>query len=324
MKDYGHYGPHSANDRPRRRADWKPLFEEYILTARFEEWTLAGTSPRRTVQTCEYNSVDTKLWHKDDFGDMFVKVPPLGRGVGHGCPVPGCYYHQLRPPENCHTTLFKTINGLQEHHRRAHDAMPVALPSAIAFQSQLHQDKERGSIGCSDTMAPTNDPGNIALSSTPQADQPWLTDLDPSFGTHNFESVQCFNPGCIQCRRTLQGDQQAESCVSDGFYLGDQSIGYCRSCFQREPTSLQPGRVLSLPGSGLSSHLEFSSLLSSSTTYATTGLPTLNISKDNMQTASSTANANISSLSREDSLKLRYASVNSLTLLLELNGCLAS
>lgn len=307
IKDYGHYGPHSANDRPRRRGDWKPLFEERIITARFEEWTSDDTSARRTVQTCEYNSLDTKLWHKDDIGEIFLVEPAPGGGAGHECPVVGCYYHQPRPPENCNTTLFKTMKGLQEHHRRAHGTTPLAFSSTIAFGSQLHQDEELGSVSSLDSTAPSNDWGNITLNSNVETSQPWLPDLDLSFGAHNFEAVQCFNPGCIQYRRPLLGDLQAGVFVSDDFRLDDQGIRRsCQSCSQREPTTLQqPNLSLSLQLAGQSSDFHFTSLLSSPTTYATTSFPILNISEDNMQNASNATNNGTSLVHGENSLKLR-------------------
>jgi hypothetical protein len=300
MKDYGHYGPHSANDRPRRHADWKPLFEGYILIARFEEWSLVGISLRRTVRICEYNSARTNLWHKDDFGDMFMGEAPFGAALGYGCPVTGCYYHSP-PPQNCQITLFKSIKGLQEHSRRVHDAKQFSLPSSISYRSQLYRDEDRGSVCSSNTMAPSVDMGNMPLSSTNQLDQPWLRDLDLSIGTPNF-SAQCPNPGCIQYRR--QGDQQTETSTSEDLYLGDQILGWCHSCFQREQALQPPDSKISFPESGLSSEFELTSFLPPNA-YATTSLPTFDISEDTTQTTLSTTGTNISSLSREDSLKLR-------------------
>jgi hypothetical protein len=129
IKDFGHYGPHSANNRPRRPG--QPLFAEYLIVAHFEEWTLDEKAlPRRTVQSYEYNSLRTKLWHTDDTGELFLRADSVGDledACYWGCSVPDCYY-QLHPPKNLNGTVFKTMEGFQEHHFRAHCIQDHAYP----------------------------------------------------------------------------------------------------------------------------------------------------------------------------------------------------
>jgi hypothetical protein len=121
IKDFGHYGPHSANGRPRRPG--QPLFAEYLIIAHFEEWILDENAlPRRTVQLYEYDSLKTKLWHTDDTGELYLRAGYVGGLEGAGyweCSVANCYY-QLHPPESLDGTVFKTLEGLQEHHLQAH------------------------------------------------------------------------------------------------------------------------------------------------------------------------------------------------------------
>jgi hypothetical protein len=138
IKDYGHYGPHSAKDRLRRPGN--RLWEDHPITVFFEEWTLhadenGNLQPRRIVQSCEYDTHKTKLWHADDIGDLYVRGDVVGmlQGIRDNiCPTPDCYY-QLFPPPGLETTVFKTARGLQEHYRNAHE-MPIQtapLPSQL-------------------------------------------------------------------------------------------------------------------------------------------------------------------------------------------------
>lgn len=138
IKERGHYGPHSSSDRPRRPGE--PLFTEYIILARFEEWYVDGNSdskPSRTVKSWELNSLKTKLWHPDDTAEALLRYrnDPIAMKIdGRICSVWDCYYAS-QPPENCETVLFKTEKALQEHHRRAHDEAP-ALEFTLISQPQ--------------------------------------------------------------------------------------------------------------------------------------------------------------------------------------------
>ena len=146
IKDYGHYAPHSANDRLRRPG--KPLFAEHIITVFFEEWTLDGDEsslPLRNVQSCEYNSINTKLWHTDDIGELFLRVESyeeLEALNDHQCTAVDCYY-QIRPPEGLRGTVFKTLKGLHEHIHRAHQYNGRMIP----LSSQLLAPQRKDSAG---------------------------------------------------------------------------------------------------------------------------------------------------------------------------------
>jgi len=74
------------------------------------------------VQSHEYNSLKTKLWHTDDTGELYLRAGSVGDLESASyveCSIANCYY-QLRPPESLDGTVFKTQEGLQEHRRRAH------------------------------------------------------------------------------------------------------------------------------------------------------------------------------------------------------------
>jgi hypothetical protein len=130
IKEYGHYGPHSANDRPRRSGNVRSTDE--IIKAVFEEWTLESNETQnknlhsqRKIQSCEYDPRKTKLWHNDDTGDLYLRVNSLEDDVlegvlWHQCLVSDCYY-QLHAPEGLGATVFKTLKGLHEHYRRSHE-----------------------------------------------------------------------------------------------------------------------------------------------------------------------------------------------------------
>lgn len=141
IKDYGHYGPHSANDRMRRPG--KELWDEHQIVVWFEKWTLEeGTNqnltPQRILQSCQYNSYKTKLWHKDDIGGQFLRGGTSFSG--HACLVPDCYY-QSKPIEGLGVIPFKTSKELEEHLRDAHES-PKRIAS-ISSQLQLHSSEEQ-------------------------------------------------------------------------------------------------------------------------------------------------------------------------------------
>ena len=147
IKDYGHYGPHSASDRPRQPG--KQILTTEAITARFEEWSVdenGDSQPRRTVQSCEYNSFKTRLWHTDVAAEIFFKGDKAGEGDGHICPVEGCYYLGMGRPEGCERVVFKTMKALLEHRRRAHEsglgpslAMQVRERKEGVLLARLHQ-----------------------------------------------------------------------------------------------------------------------------------------------------------------------------------------
>ena len=151
IKDYGHYGPHSASDRSRRPG--KLLATDEIIKVVFEEWTLGSDEkqneilqPRKSIRPCEYDPRKTKLWHKDDTGDLYLHGNTLEddvfKGVPwHQCLDPDCYY-QLLPPGGLGVTVFKTSRGLLEHCRRAHE-----LSSESASQTLQHQAPEGAESG---------------------------------------------------------------------------------------------------------------------------------------------------------------------------------
>jgi hypothetical protein len=124
IKDYGRYGPHSANDRPRRPGNC--LHGGIIINAAYEEWTvdvIAQPQSARIVRLYEYNSSKTKLWHVDDTGELYLRIEPTASFMGmqgERCTVSGCHYSLSDNPGVAHTVLFKTSKALQEHLRRAH------------------------------------------------------------------------------------------------------------------------------------------------------------------------------------------------------------
>lgn len=145
IKDYGHYGPHSANERPRRPQ--KALSRDATIKVVFEEWTLdlngehnENLQPRRSVQSYEYDPRKTKLRHEDDTGELYLcgeslKDDMLEGNSWHQCSVADCYY-QLLPPEGLGATVFKTLKGLLEHCRRSHELSSEKASLALHLRSQ--------------------------------------------------------------------------------------------------------------------------------------------------------------------------------------------
>jgi len=121
IKDFGHYGPHSPSDRRRRAGN--ELAETHQIQACYEQWTLNENSPaHRSVEIVEFTSPRTKLWHTDDTANLYLR-DSLDKLIGSEiieCEIPTCYY-RLSPPGGLRATLFKTVQGLEEHRHRAHN-----------------------------------------------------------------------------------------------------------------------------------------------------------------------------------------------------------
>jgi len=175
IKDYGHYGPHSANERPRRPE--KALYIGPPITAIFEEWTLWSNGEqqenprtRRSIQSCEFDprKPKLKLWHEDSTGDLYLHREHLHENLAWGgsrypCLVSDCYY-QTVSPVGLRTTVFKTSKGLMDHCRRAHE-----LSSKMASTSHLLSQDDIG-------------PGSSWSAATEFADMPaWRHAIDIDF-----------------------------------------------------------------------------------------------------------------------------------------------
>lgn len=216
IKEYGHYGPHSACDRPRRPGE--RLYTIHVIKARFEEWTVdekGDLQPRRKVQSCEYNnSFKTKLWHADIPGDLFWRGNEEGARDGHACPVEGCYFYYKGPPEGCEKVLFKTLKGLQEHYRRSHESSRSG-PSleTLLLEEKIRSAAEHSSISTTDSYS-TN---SLTLGSGSSFNG--VGHLASGFNTFNADH--------------LKGAEWI-FCVA-----GEDTVCYCQSCCQRGTTSAQ-------------------------------------------------------------------------------------
>jgi hypothetical protein len=246
IKDYGHYGPHSASDRPRRPG--KQILTTEAITARFEEWSVdeeGDSQPRRTVQSCEYNSFKTRLWHTDVAAEIFFKGDDAGVGDGHICRVEGCYYFGRGRPEGCERVVFKTLKALLEHFRRAHES---GLGPSLAMQVR---EKERGS-----TLSSTSSDSYSSRTLSVNSDSPYgqLEDfLGLGFGTEGLKVLdENFAPVPSSFCKAVEGIE----C-------------YCQSCGQRGmATPLRSEFVVpQLPGQ--SSYMPFTTLHSSSSLHDT-------------------------------------------------------
>jgi hypothetical protein len=247
IKDYGHYGPHSASDRPRRPG--KRILTTEAITARFEEWSVdekGDSQPRRTVQSFEYNSFKTRLWHTDVVAEIFFKGDDDAEVEdGHICPIEGCYYLGRGRPEGCERVVFKTLKALLEHQQGAHGS---GLGPSPAMQVR---EKERGS-----TLSSTSSDSYSSRTLSVNSDSPYsqLEDLlgldfgteDPKVWNENFAPV----PSSF-CK------------ASEGIEC------YCQSCCQREMAiPLRSEFVVpQLPGE--SSYMHFTTLHSSSSLHDT-------------------------------------------------------
>lgn len=225
IKEYGHYGPQSACDRPRRPGE--RLYTIQVIKARFEEWTVdekVDSQPRRTVRSCQYdNSFKTKLWHMDVPGDMFWRGDEEGARDGHACPVEGCYFYYGGPPEGCEKVLFKTSKGLQEHYRRSHESSRSG-PSleTLLIEEEIRSVTERSSVSTTDSYT-TN---NLPLSSGSSFNL--VGHLGSGFNTFNADH--------------LKGAEWI-FCVA-----GEDTVCYCQSCCsaqQSEATTPQLSTVSS-------------------------------------------------------------------------------
>jgi len=142
IKDYGHYGPESANDRKKRPGNH--LFTEHVIPYCFEEWTLEthNSAPKRALLSFEFNSLNTMLWHTDDTGDSFISKP-----LGFPCSVTDCYYGNGSPIFHVGVN-FRTLKSLEEHTRRVH--RPQRQVSSVTTDLQL-QGRNASVVGSSST-----------------------------------------------------------------------------------------------------------------------------------------------------------------------------
>ena len=214
IKEYGHYGPHSARDRPRRPGE--RLYTIHVIKARYEEWTVdenGDSQPRRKVQSCEYNnSFKTKLWHTDVPGDMFWRGDEEGARDGHACPVEGCYFYYRGPPDGCEKVLFKTLKGLQEHYRRSHESSRSGPSLATLLgEKEIHSVADRSSSSTDSYSAST-----LSLSSGSSFSA--LGYLGSSFNTF----------GADRLKGAEWSEWASSFCVA-----GEESVCYCQSCCQR-------------------------------------------------------------------------------------------
>lgn len=123
IKDYGHYAPHSSNERPRRGgASGIQILGEHEITVYYDEWNMGIWQ----LRSWKYNSRTTRLWYEDLIWDRFVLG---GSGESLACPSTFCYYSS-KPPCLPHTIAFKSPQVLLEHRRRCHQYVPPEHPIA--------------------------------------------------------------------------------------------------------------------------------------------------------------------------------------------------
>jgi hypothetical protein len=288
IKEYGHYGPHSANNRPRRAGERHLTI--HAITAWFEEWSVdenVDLQPRRTVQSCVYDSFKTMLWHTDVAADIFLRGDEARARDAHKCLVEGCYYHQLGPPEGCETVVFKTAKDLQEHHRRAHES---DLGPLLATQVGR---KESGSIvECS--SAPTDSHSSKRL--------PLNSDL--GYSHLDFLLLGMDNSGADHTK-SIEWSEMAGPALSDCCSAGEGVECYCQACCQRVTTTTQQQSESMVPQVlRAASDIEFSTLSSSSSMhYIDFQLSDTTTDTENYQFGLPACNS--TSLFRHDSLKAR-------------------
>ncbi|KAH8663440.1 hypothetical protein BGZ60DRAFT_67598 [Tricladium varicosporioides] len=171
IKEHGHYGPHSANNRGRRPGN--PLFQEYLITACFEECISDNGAILRTVNICLFDSLKTKLWHKDDIGEHFVRKNSPGEiSDCFECFNKGCYYG-AQPIEGYSVTRFKTKGAMMDHARRAHGS-----PSPFFASEMLVEENGITSSAFGLTYFSNCSLGNLTLDSSIQPDSGLTEDLD--------------------------------------------------------------------------------------------------------------------------------------------------
>jgi hypothetical protein len=138
IKDMGHYGPHSPVDRKKRpRGNQGIMFNQAIILAVYEEWNVSeSTQPQWNVKFCRFNSLKTNLWHEDITSDLYVRGGSLIATAFH-CEEAGCYFNMRSVlPEVFAPTAFKTIEGLREHYRRAHEVPKQTFASSYLSVSE--------------------------------------------------------------------------------------------------------------------------------------------------------------------------------------------
>jgi hypothetical protein len=290
IKEYGHYAPHSARDRPRRPGE--RLLTIHVITARFEEWTVdedGDSQPRRTVKSCEYNnSFKTKLWHADIPGEIFWKGDDEGAKDGHACPVEGCYFYHGRPPEGCEKVLFKTPKGLQEHYRRSHESSRSGPSLATLLgEKEIRSVYERSSSSTDPYSAST-----LSLSS------------DSSFSALGYRGSG-FNTFGADHLKGAEWSEMLASMASSFCVAGEDTVCYCQSCCQRETDIPQQSEAMAPQLSTDSSEFP-SSHVSSTSWLSYSEYPQLSESITGTGNYHfGLASSNATSLFRHDSLKSR-------------------
>jgi hypothetical protein len=239
IKEYGHYGPHSANDRPRRPGE--RLLETDVITARYEEWIVdekGGSQPRRTVQKCEYNSFKTRLWHTDVPGELFLKGDEKLR-EGHRCSVEGCYYYELQPPPGCEKVAFKTPKGLQEHIRRAHglSGFSPSLGTQVG-EDEKRRTAERDSIS-------TDSYSTRTLSVYSDSPYSQLDLLGLGLDTSGLDHMN-----------EMEWNKMVPPDLSDICFAGDGIDCCCQSCCQRGTSTPQQSESMVTQLSASSSDMQ--------------------------------------------------------------------
>jgi hypothetical protein len=186
IKDYGHYGPHSANEHRRRPENARSV--DGTIKAVFEEWILERGGegnqtprPRRNIQSCEYDPrKNTKLWYDDNTAELYLHGESLEDdvfegGLWHQCLVADCYY-QVLSPEGLGVTVFKTAKGLLEHCRRAHEISDDIV--SFAPHGQPQEDAQSGSIWDSMDLTDMSTWHNMY---SPESGSPFFEDQEMHF-----------------------------------------------------------------------------------------------------------------------------------------------
>lgn len=135
IKDYGHYGPHSAHDRKRRPGI--PLFSEYQIPYFIEAWAHDGNSQgKREIRSFTFDSLKTKLWHTDDIGPLYIWCDESTKtdGLNYCTSLEDCYYKYPDTLEGLRTIHFKSAKDAENHMQRAHGLKaPAAAPLSAFF-----------------------------------------------------------------------------------------------------------------------------------------------------------------------------------------------
>jgi hypothetical protein len=91
------------------------------VEAIFEEWSGANDSQsQRTVKSCVFDSLRTKLWYVDEIGDLYLRGDSAIVSKFH-CEKTGCYFN-IRPLERAPQIAFKSSEALFDHYHQAHNS----------------------------------------------------------------------------------------------------------------------------------------------------------------------------------------------------------